>query len=459
MVFGGTGASGQQGIYQRFEPPDPCIVMADLNTAIPGGSFGNFTQFFPSAPFTPPGPVDPPALFHPPDPCIRGDTVAFIGSGPAVQGVYARHPPQPCIAIADTTTAVPNGKGSFATFWPSDPSFHPPNPCINGPAVAFWGADASGLQGLYVNTPPDPCLVLVNSSTPIPGGDGAFHTFTALAFQGTTFAFVGGRTDTGVSAAADPLVQQGVYKATVAPGAAASLSAPVAVANLNAVADLNTEAPGGLGTFASFGAVALDPAAVVFDATTSSGAVGLFTDFGGTLGKIVAAGDTLDGKTVSGLNFGPAGFSASQVVFAATFTDGSQSVFTASLSANACPRGLRFWKSQPAAWPAASLELGAQTYSQPELLALLNGQVQTDPTSIASVLLAQQLIAALLNLASGSAPDPIIATVSDAQRLLSRFAGTLPYSANPCAPVTDRMLLDALDLGLYNTGWLTPGCQ
>lgn len=255
VVFGGTGASGQQGLYQRFEPPDPCIVMADLNTAIPGGSFGNFTRFFPPDPF------------EPPDPCIRGDTVAFIASGPAVQGVYARHPPQPCIAIADTTTAVPNGNGSFATFWPSDPTFHPPDPCINGAAVAFWGADASGLQGLYVEFPPSPCLVLVNSSTPIPGGSGAFQTFTALAFQGTTFAFVGGRTDTGVTGAGGPLVQQGVYKATlVAPGPAAYPPAPVAVANLNTVA------PGGLGAFVSFGAVALDPAAVVFEAATSTGA-------------------------------------------------------------------------------------------------------------------------------------------------------------------------------------------
>lgn len=43
--FRGAGAGGQQGIY-RVLSNGPPIKVADLNTAIPGGT-GNFTSFIP----------------------------------------------------------------------------------------------------------------------------------------------------------------------------------------------------------------------------------------------------------------------------------------------------------------------------------------------------------------------------------------------------------------------------
>jgi hypothetical protein len=65
---------------------------------------------------------------------------------------------------------------------------------------------------------------------------------------------------------------------------------------------------------------------------------------------------------------------------------------------NRCPLGQGFWKNHTGAWPVTSLTLGRQTYTQAELLALFD----TPPRGDASVILAQQLIAAKLNIANGS---------------------------------------------------------
>ena len=59
---------------------------------------------------------------------------------------------------------------------------------------------------------------------------------------------------------------------------------------------------------------------------------GLYTDFSGTLSKIIATGDTLNGKTVSDVRFGPRGFNNHQVAFAADFTDGTHAVYMATLT-------------------------------------------------------------------------------------------------------------------------------
>src|SRR5437016_831768 len=67
---------------------------------------------------------------------------------------------------------------------------------------------------------------------------------------------------------------------------------------------------------------------------------------------------------------------------------------------NACPLGQGFWKNHPGAWPVSSLTLGSQTYVQAQLLTILTTPVRGD----ASLVLADQLIAAKLNIAHGSNP-------------------------------------------------------
>ena len=97
------------------------------------------------------------------------------------------------------------------------------------------------------------------------------------------------------------------------------------------VADLNTVVPGQATAFSAFGAVAIDPGFVVFEGFDQNQAPGLYTDAGGALSKIVAVGDSLGGKVVTGLRWGQFGLGSGQVAFAATFADGSAAVSVATL--------------------------------------------------------------------------------------------------------------------------------
>jgi len=120
----------------------------------------------------------------------------------------------------------------------------------------------------------------------------------------------------------------------------------------------------------------------------------------------------------------------------------------------ACPLGQGYWRNHPDAWPVSSLVLGTQTYSQDELLLILH------PTTArnASLILAQQLIAAILNTANGSDPTPLGDAISQANTFLSAFSGKLPYSVTPGSPTGQAMVGIASLLDEYNSGQLTQDC-
>jgi concanavalin A-like lectin/glucanase superfamily protein len=122
---------------------------------------------------------------------------------------------------------------------------------------------------------------------------------------------------------------------------------------------------------------------------------------------------------------------------------------------NACPSTQGFWKKHPSSWPATSLSLGSQTYTQAELVVILN----TPSGGDASLALADQLIAAELNIANGSDPAPVSATIADAEALLSTFSGKLPYNVKPSSVTGNAMLSLAATLTQYNSGLLTPTCS
>ena len=162
---------------------------------------------------------------------------------------------------------------------------------------------------------------------------GNFNYFLTASTDGDNVAIVGGYAPPNF--ASGP--QQGIYKMAGAP--------------LAMVADLGTAVPGGVGMFWSFGNVAIDPGVVVFQGSSDDGAggerVGIYTDLGGALSKIIATGDTLDGKTITALGFGPGGFSNGQVVFGVQFDDGSAGISMATLCAGGsetpqitCPAGV-----------------------------------------------------------------------------------------------------------------------
>jgi hypothetical protein len=121
---------------------------------------------------------------------------------------------------------------------------------------------------------------------------------------------------------------------------------------------------------------------------------------------------------------------------------------------NKCVLGQGFWKDHPNAWPVSSLTLGSQTYKQAELLSLFETPIRGD----ASLIMADKLIAAKLNIANGSNPTPISTTIADADRLLSGFTGKLPFHVRPSSGTGQAMVDTATVLQSYNNGELTSNC-
>ena len=99
-----------------------------------------------------------------------------------------------------------------------------------------------------------------------------------------------------------------------------------------------------------------------------------------------------------------------------------------------------------------TLALGGTTYTQAQLLAILNTPVRGD----ASLILADQLIAALLNIAHGSDPTPVASTIAHAQSLLAGCA--IPCGVRTSTALGHQMTADADILDQYNNDLLTPGC-
>ena len=126
-----------------------------------------------------------------------------------------------------------------------------------------------------------------------------------------------------------------------------------------------------------------------------------------------------------------------------------------SVTAAPCPQSQGYWKNHPDTWPVGSLTLGSQSYTKTELLTILKTATRGD----ASLILADQLIAAKLNIANGSGePAPVASTITHADSLLSGFSGKLPYNVKSSSPNGQAMVTDATTLDNYNNGLLTSGC-
>jgi hypothetical protein len=130
------------------------------------------------------------------------------------------------------------------------------------------------------------------------------------------------------------------------------------------------------------------------------------------------------------------------------------------VQATVCPQPEGYWKNNPDAWPVSALPmtLGSQTYTQTELLTILRTPTGKRTKADASLILADQLIAAKLNIANGADGTPVSSTIADADAVLSLYTGKLPYRARPNTTNGQRMVNDAATLNNYNNGLLTPGC-
>lgn len=80
----------------------------------------------------------------------------------------------------------------------------------------------------------------------------------------------------------------------------------------------------------------------------------------------------------------------------------------------ACVFTQGYWKNHPGVWPVTSLTLGTVTYTQAQLLQILN----TPAGGNALLIIAHQLIATKLNIANGADPTLISSAVSSADALI-----------------------------------------
>jgi uncharacterized delta-60 repeat protein len=117
-----------------------------------------------------------------------------------------------------------------------------------------------------------------------------------------------------------------------------------------------------------------------------------------------------------------------------------------------CPKTQGYWQTHPEAWPVESLTLGSQTYTKAELLGILSSSTKGD----VSLSLAQQLIAALLNVANGADAAAVSATIAHAQTLLATYPGKLPYGVKASTAVGQLMVMDIATLDQFNNGLIGP---
>src|SRR6266508_3081662 len=122
-------------------------------------------------------------------------------------------------------------------------------------------------------------------------------------------------------------------------------------------------------------------------------------------------------------------------------------------AANKCPLGQGYWKNHPSDWPVDTLTLGTVSYTQEELLSILNTPVKGD----ASLILAYQLIAAKLNAANESNPCSIQATIAAADALIGDRTIPISPKITPNSPEGQQMVSLAATLEQYNSQ-VTPGC-
>jgi hypothetical protein len=329
----GVGTRGQ-GVYHcdLATPGNPCVPVADLQMAIPDGSgpFAGFGEVALAGQQTlfvgagagqggiyawdrsiPVDPVRPIADFSTEIPGGSGtfsgfakvaaseSLAGFLASGSDQSGAYVcelEQPGDPCRRLADLASEIPGGSGTFTEFT---------DLALAGLLASFVGGGAEQ-EGVYLcdaTQPGDPCRELVDLASEIPGGSGAFTGFGELALDGTSASFVGSGE-----------AQQGVYACDVGqPGDPC-----------REIADLDTAVPGGAGNFTGFSGVATSQDHTAFLGQGSGGQLGVY--LASALRKVVAVGDRIEGRLVSDLRLARDGFDGTRLSVAVSFADGSQAV-------------------------------------------------------------------------------------------------------------------------------------
>jgi hypothetical protein len=121
--------------------------------------------------------------------------------------------------------------------------------------------------------------------------------------------------------------------------------------------------------------------------------------------------------------------------------------------ASGCTYSPGYWRNHPEGWPVSDLGLGTELYTVDELLALLLTPTRSD----ASLLLAQQLIAAKLNVANQADDSAVAGAIDEADAWLGSYSGRLPYDVPASSRAGQAAIVLATLLGAYNNGQIGPG--
>lgn len=272
VVFPAFGAldSGVGGIYTNIG--GGLNVVADTNTPIPDGT-GNFPvmQFLGTS--------------------IDDDGNVAIGS--RFNGIYT-FIDNTLTTVANTSTAIPGGTGNFERFGA---------PSIDDGLVAFRVYQTtSSFEAIYTNLT-GTLTAVVDTNTAIPEGTGNFKTVGNPSLDNSGLAFLG----------TDSADNGGIYESKDG--------------LLELIANTETVIPGRTDTFFAFSNPTYDDGNVAFLGFGEGGFSGIYTNLGGTLTKIFAQGDVIDGKTIAGIFLGSQAIDENRITFNAIFTDGSEGIY------------------------------------------------------------------------------------------------------------------------------------
>lgn len=309
-IFIGTGGNGQKGIYSTIMAPPQIGLparIADKSTLVPGGS-GAFSDFSSE--------LD-----------VSGTNVVFAGTDQAGHsGIYAAviAPDQVVsspVRVADTATPIPSGEGAFTDLR---------GPAVSGDTAVFAGQGSGGQQGVYaaIISAPQAPVRIADTSTPIPGGAGSFLSFgteAGIIIVSGKSAFFRGQGSGGQKGIYGAKLVTGGLRA------ASLNTADLGVDPVFLIADISTPIPGGTGNFAEFGAMSGGDPGAAFLGLDSTGQTGIYYFDGVQLHKIIASGDALHEKTIARLSLSARGLSGNQIAFQATFSDDTQGIDTIDL--------------------------------------------------------------------------------------------------------------------------------
>jgi hypothetical protein len=240
-------------------------------------------------------------------PEIQNGTVLYSASGDNTSafGVFSWTPNGGGRTVVDASTPNPVNPGRPLFPYSLYPVLHD----------GLVGVVSFGNPGIFVADPDGHIVQTVATDTTMaPGGSVNFTTFGSAPIDlGQGSVLFEGRSG----------VTDGLY--TTLGGA------------LRLVASTNTPIPGGQGNFMPFDTTttefALSSAGVVFTGMGSGTQRGIYGDFSGALVRVLAVGDTLDGRLVSDVFVGRDGLVGDRLVFTVFFTDDQSAVYIVTVPA------------------------------------------------------------------------------------------------------------------------------